>query len=101
MGITRTASARGVSRGLSILGFLWCLVASITSPASVSGKSEIWNPTIPRGHSREIDFITSEGTWMSLDISPDGKWIVFDLLGHIYRVRVTGGGEAECLTQNS
>ncbi|HKH45448.1 MAG TPA: hypothetical protein VKM72_12350 [Thermoanaerobaculia bacterium] len=40
---------------------------------------------------------------MSLDLSPDGKWIVFDLLGHIYRLSVQGsaGGEAECLTQAS
>ena len=33
----------------------------------------------------------SEGTWMSLDISPDGKHIVFDLLGDIYRIPFAGG----------
>ena len=33
----------------------------------------------------------SEGTWMSLDISPDGKQIVFDLLGDIYRIPFAGG----------
>ncbi len=49
---------------------------------------------------RDIDFDTSEGTWMSLDVSPDGKWIVFDLLGHIYRMPAAGG-KAECLTQDS
>ena len=32
-----------------------------------------------------------EGTWMSLDISPDGKQIVFDLLGDIYRIPFSGG----------
>ena len=37
---------------------------------------------------------------MSVDLSPDGKWIVFDLLGHVYRV-AAAGGEAECLTQSS
>ena len=37
---------------------------------------------------------------MSLDVSPDGASIVFDLLGHVYRVPVTGG-RAECLTQDS
>ena len=38
-----------------------------------------------------IDFTTDEGTWMSLDVSPDGKTIAFDLLGDIYTVPVTGG----------
>ena len=54
----------------------------------------------PKGEPREIAFTTEEGTWMSLDVSPDGEWIVFDLLGHIYRVP-TAGGDAEVLTQGS
>lgn len=59
-----------------------------------------WDVSLPRGEVREIDFTTREGTWMSVDLSPDGKWIVFDLLGHIYRLPAAGG-EAECLTQAS
>src|SRR5262249_40483623 len=59
-----------------------------------------WDTTKARGQTREIDFDTSEGTWMSLSLSPDGKWIVFDLLGHIYRMP-SEGGKAECLTQDS
>ena len=37
------------------------------------------------------------GTWMSVDVSPDGKEIVFDLLGDIYAMPI-GGGEAKPLT---
>lgn len=36
-------------------------------------------------------FSTDEGTWMNLDVSPDGQTIVFDLLGDIYSMPVTGG----------
>ena len=43
------------------------------------------------GAMRTIEFDTDEGTWMNLDVSPDGKTIVFDLLGDIYAVPVTGG----------
>ena len=56
--------------------------------------------TKARGATRDIDFSTSEGTWMSADLSPDGSWIVFDLLAQVYRVPAEGG-EAQCLTQSS
>jgi len=59
-----------------------------------------WDVTLARGKTREIDFTTSEGTWLSPDLSPDGRWIVFDLLGHIYRMPAAGG-EAQPLTQNT
>jgi len=39
----------------------------------------------------EANFTTTEGTWMNLDVSPDGKEIAFDLLGDIYTVSITGG----------
>ena len=59
-----------------------------------------WDVTQPRGKTREISFTTTEGTWMSVDISPDGQWLVFDLLAHVYRMPVEGG-TATSLTQNS
>ncbi|NIT57507.1 MAG: hypothetical protein GWN00_15145, partial [Aliifodinibius sp.] len=34
---------------------------------------------------------TDEGTWMNLDVSPDGSQIVFDLLGDIYLLPIEGG----------
>jgi Tol biopolymer transport system component len=36
-------------------------------------------------------FTTNEGTWMNLDVSPDGQTIVFDILGDIYTMPITGG----------
>jgi len=33
-----------------------------------------------------IKFNTTEGTWLSLDISPDGKTIMFDMLGDLYTI---------------
>ena len=68
--------------------------------AQVLRPDTSWDVTQPRGQTREIDFTTSEGTFTSVDVSPDGRWVVFDLLGHIYRMPI-GGGAAECLTQAS
>lgn len=69
-------------------------------PAILAQEEESWDVTQARGETREIDFTTHEGTWLSLDISPDGRWIAMDLLGHIYRLPATGG-EAQVLTQES
>jgi len=78
----------------------FCAVAQ-EKPAQEKDKPAAeWDTTLARGATREIDFDTSEGTWMSLSLSPDGKWIAFDLLGHIYRMP-SSGGKAECLTQDS
>src|SRR5690349_12464153 len=36
---------------------------------------------LPLNSDRTIEFTTDEGTWVSLDVAPDGKTIVFELLG--------------------
>lgn len=39
----------------------------------------------------QVEFTLTEGTWMSVDVSPDGSTIVFDLLNDIYAMPATGG----------
>lgn len=53
---------------------------------------------LPLEASRTIAINTDQGTWMSLDVSPDGSSIVFDMLGDIYQMSVNGG-EATRLTE--
>ncbi|MCB0846787.1 MAG: PD40 domain-containing protein, partial [Bacteroidetes bacterium] len=40
---------------------------------------------------RTISFDQTEGTWISLDVSPDGKTLVFDFLGDLYTMPISGG----------
>jgi len=46
---------------------------------------------LPLKSDRKVTFTTDEGTWLSLDVSPDGKTIVFELLGDIYTLPMEGG----------
>jgi Tol biopolymer transport system component/imidazolonepropionase-like amidohydrolase len=50
-----------------------------------------WSVETPPGPQKKITITTDEGTWMDLDVSPDGKAIAFDLLGDIYSMPITGG----------
>ncbi|MDB5115325.1 MAG: translocation protein TolB [Mucilaginibacter sp.] len=54
-------------------------------------QAQKWNVDNPPGPAKKVTITTNEGTWMNLDVSPDGKNIVFDLLGDIYTIPVTGG----------
>jgi Tol biopolymer transport system component len=46
---------------------------------------------LPLKSDRKVEFTTDEGTWLSLDVSPDGKTIVFELVGDIFTLPIEGG----------
>ncbi|GAA4087889.1 amidohydrolase family protein [Mucilaginibacter panaciglaebae] len=58
---------------------------------AVQAQAPKWNVEAPPGDQKKVTIKTDEGTWMNLDVSPDGKTVVFDLLGDIYNVPITGG----------
>jgi len=54
-------------------------------------ENKKWDIEKPLGVTKAVTFTTIEGTWMNVDVSPDGKEIVFDLLGDIYKMPINGG----------
>lgn len=70
-----------------------CLTIILNTPAIAQDSKTEWDVTSPDEHSSVHSFTVNEGTWINLDVSPDGKTIVFDLLGDIYTLS-TEGGEA-------
>jgi Tol biopolymer transport system component len=70
---------------------LLCLLMPPASSAEQPGEDGRDEAGLPLKATRNIHFVTDEGTWMSLDVSPDGRTIVFDLVGHLYTVPFEGG----------
>lgn len=57
-----------------------------------AGEEEGWDVEAPRGAEIEqVPIQTDEGTWMDVDVSPDGETIAFTVLGDIYTMPITGG----------
>lgn len=79
--------------------FALLLIFALGTTARAQENDTEWNVNEPPGDAKEIEFTTSEGTWMNVDVSPDGERIVFDLLGDIYVMPIEGG-EAEVIRNN-
>ncbi|HJR57889.1 MAG TPA: amidohydrolase family protein [Vicinamibacterales bacterium] len=68
-------------------------LALLLAPLHAQQKpADKWEVTADFGPATKIAFDTSEGTWMNVDVSADGKRIVFDLLGDIYTMPIDGSG---------
>ncbi|RAI91385.1 amidohydrolase family protein [Algoriphagus yeomjeoni] len=80
-----------------ILAMLALTFSFATFAQDDSAKSEK-KKDLPLESGRTFDFDLSEGSWIALDVSPDGKSIVFDFLGDIYTIPITGG-DATQLTE--
>ena len=74
------------------LAILVACAALAWAPLHTSGKeAPKWNVNAPHGPTRVVKFDTTEGTWMDLDVSPDGRQIAFSMLGDLYLLPIEGG----------
>jgi imidazolonepropionase-like amidohydrolase/Tol biopolymer transport system component len=80
------------SIGFALAVFLLLVFAPMRAQDQADKKK--WNVADAFGPTTALDFTTSEGTWMNVDVSPDGARIVFDLLGDIYTMPSAGTGTA-------
>lgn len=78
---------------LTLPGFAQTVAENDSSAAAAKKANGL--PLIP---TRTLSYTATEGTWISLDVSPDGETILFELLGDLYTIPVTGG-EATRITE--
>ena len=88
-GSTPTVSAAGVDL------FAWQDTTAADTTQEKKKKEK--DKPLPLEPGRTVSFTTDEVSWLSLDVSPDGQTIVFDLLGDLYTLSIAGG-EATQLT---
>ncbi|PYU30218.1 MAG: amidohydrolase, partial [Acidobacteria bacterium] len=85
--------------GSVLVGLLWAPVAQPQEPPKPAEKKEEKKEAkkeekkkgLTLKPERKIEFTTDEATWLSLDVSPDGRTIVFELLGDLYTLPIEGG----------
>ena len=85
--MTRAAAIRAA---FAVTFFAFAGAASVSAQKADTAKSDSkGKPDL--GPMHKVEFDTDEGTWVSVDVSPDGKTILFDLLGDLYTMPITGG----------
>ena len=74
------------------------MLTALAGPAAQETGESDDPPDLPLEPARTLSLDTDEGTWISVDVSPDGETIVFDLLGDLYTLPFAGG-DATPLTE--
>lgn len=68
--------------------------APVPSPAARGAAAR----PLPLEATRRFSLDTRDGTWLSIDVSPDGRQLVFDMLGDLYLLPIAGGDAVRLTT---
>ncbi len=80
-----------------------CAIATFLVLSLVSGRSDLIGQQgaqgpdakpaegLPLQTAETLEFETDEVTWPSVDVSPDGRTLIFDVLGDLYTLPIEGG----------
>lgn len=80
-----------------ILCGLWATPGALGQTVVSDTSVEAGPGSLPLEPTRTFEMTTSEGSWLSVDVHPEGESVVFGLLGDLYTLPI-GGGEATRIT---
>ncbi len=85
-------TARSLAAALMASAALCMPLTANAQDGDADAKDEKWDISAPKGAEiKQVPIRTDEGTWMDVDVSPDGQTIAFTMLGDIYTMPITGG----------
>jgi imidazolonepropionase-like amidohydrolase/Tol biopolymer transport system component len=87
----RTSLLAGAALALLIQLTPRAVLAQSQAADTAAAREKREKASLPLEATRAVRVVTDEGTWMSVDVSPDGKTLVFDLLGDLYTLPLSGG----------
>ena len=64
---------------------------ALASFHGIAADAPAWDVNADHGPTKTVRFTTDEGTWLDLDVAPDGRTLLFSMLGDIYRLPIAGG----------
>ncbi|MCA0207597.1 MAG: amidohydrolase family protein [Proteobacteria bacterium] len=71
---------------------VWAQSTPTPAASAADAKPDKWDVNAPPGMTtRKVRLAVDEGSWMNVDVAPDGRTIAFDLLGDIYVMPIEGG----------
>ena len=74
------------------------LVAATMAWVPIAAQADSEDDSLPlQGATEVLRLTTDEGSWLSIDVAPEGDSLIFDLLGDLYRLPIDGG-EANRIT---
>jgi Tol biopolymer transport system component/imidazolonepropionase-like amidohydrolase len=82
---------RAILAGAVVVATIPTLLAAAKAPEKKKPRDPAADVNAKHPEARRIAFTTDQGTWTSLDVSPDGATIVFDLVGDLYTLPIAGG----------
>ncbi|WP_420794549.1 amidohydrolase family protein [Thalassomonas actiniarum] len=92
-----------ITSKLSMLSL--CVTMAFSAAPAFAGETDdkkqdkpSWSVNEPQGQFTTAAIDVTQGTWMNIDLSPDGKTLMFDLLGDIYTMPVSGGEATPLMT---
>lgn len=83
---------RSTLRPLTVALLAGSMLAMPSVAAAQDDQDEAWDVEAPKGATIEqVPIQTDEGTWMDVDVAPDGGTLAFTVLGDIYTMPISGG----------
>ena len=82
---------------ISLLLAAFLAIPAFAADDAKESKDTKKESPLPLKPGRNVEFTTDQGTWLSLDVSPDGKTLILELVGDLYTLPISGG-EAHKIT---